>query len=166
MNFDLVQWNKLFDCRKITKGSDMPKSRPIGFDLLWRENARIIFSLDRRHLFEAYQKLIKKRKISWSNGKDMNLGSFMILKLFMIWNCTICSRIWLDLGPTPMNQSYSSINRKIISFRYYAVSNKIHNSNDLIRNLMDPDNGMTSSCIEISKREALKKLIGMVKAVN
>ena len=61
-----------------------------------------------------------------------------------------------------LNQYKSSINRKIISFRYYAVSHKISKLHDLFNSLI-PNNCVPSyDCIEIPKAEALQKLKGLV----
>ena len=55
------------------------------------------------------------------------------------------------------------MNRTIISFRYYAVTNKINNSKDLMHNTADfRQEEKAFSCVEISKMEALEKLIGLV----
>ena len=56
----------------------MQKLQLTGFDLLWRACVRTTYFLDRRHLSEKYQRLVKKKKIFWQKGKDMNLGWFKI----------------------------------------------------------------------------------------
>lgn len=57
-----------------------------------------------------------------------------------------------------MNQYESSINRKIIAFRYYAVSHKIIKLSDLVNSFYS--SATAYNCVEISKAEALHKLKG------
>ena len=61
-----------------------------------------------------------------------------------------------------VNQYKSSINRKIISFRYYAVSHKISKLYDLFNSFIPHNCGPSYDCIEIPKAEALQKLTGLV----